>query len=59
MGHQKLLIASLTSKYTTWCLMCVGVHLHRPHQATYDDSNADTTNKCLSRAKDASILSWS
>ena len=33
--------------------------LRLPHQVTYDVvATADTTNKCLSRAKDASILSW-
>eukprot|EP00984_Skeletonema_dohrnii_P029111 scaffold19470_cov78-Skeletonema_dohrnii-CCMP3373.AAC.1 len=59
MGHQKLWIAIFTASDTIWLsteeLAAVSDassgHLRRC-------SDADTTNQCLSRVKDASILSW-
>eukprot|EP00984_Skeletonema_dohrnii_P004896 scaffold1728_cov77-Skeletonema_dohrnii-CCMP3373.AAC.1 len=60
MCHYKQMIVVFTSSDTIWCyrveLAAVlnwdsSGHLRRC-------SDADTTNKCLSRVKDASILSW-
>eukprot|EP00984_Skeletonema_dohrnii_P021217 scaffold10531_cov103-Skeletonema_dohrnii-CCMP3373.AAC.1 len=59
MAHQRLWIAIFTALDTLWLsteelavVSCTSSgHLRRR-------SDADTTNQCLSRVKDASILSW-
>eukprot|EP00975_Prorocentrum_lima_P015792 3351092-Prorocentrum_lima.AAC.1 len=59
MGHYKLSIAIFTAWDTIWpsteeiaaTQTASSGHLRRC-------SDADTTNRCLSREKDASILSW-
>eukprot|EP00984_Skeletonema_dohrnii_P021420 scaffold10696_cov79-Skeletonema_dohrnii-CCMP3373.AAC.1 len=59
MGHYKLWIAIIAARDTIWpsteelvaTKMASSGHLRRC-------SDADTTNQCLSRVKDASIPSW-
>eukprot|EP00985_Skeletonema_marinoi_P029047 scaffold26568_cov98-Skeletonema_marinoi.AAC.1 len=56
MGHWKLWIAIFTALDTIWCLSSASSY---PKLGLIrSPTTADTTNKCLSRVKDASILSW-
>eukprot|EP00984_Skeletonema_dohrnii_P026189 scaffold15499_cov67-Skeletonema_dohrnii-CCMP3373.AAC.1 len=59
MGHYKLCIAILAAWDTIWPST---EELEATHLASSGHlrrcSDADTTNQCLSRGKDASMLSW-